>query len=101
MMFLDSLELSLTVFLFDFEKQDIAELENFFRGISADKYDFCFSINYFPEISMLCNANNIKYISWGYDCPFNVRDIEKTLGNPCNYVFCFDSLVSMQSGMKR
>ena len=78
--------------LFDFEKQDIAELENFFRGISADKYDFCFSINYFPEISMLCNANNIKYISWGYDCPFNVRDIEKTLGNPCNYVFCFDRI---------
>lgn len=78
--------------LFDFEKQDIAELENFFRGISAGKYDFCFSINYFPEISMLCNANNIKYISWGYDCPFNVRDIEKTLGNPCNYVFCFDRI---------
>ena len=78
--------------MFDFEKQDIAELENFFRGISADKYDFCFSINYFPEISMLCNANNIKYISWGYDCPFNVRDIEKTLGNPCNYVFCFDRI---------
>ena len=78
--------------LFDFEKQDIAELENFFRGISAHKYDFCFSINYFPEISMLCNANNIKYISWGYDCPFNVRDIEKTLGNPCNYVFCFDRI---------
>ena len=78
--------------LFDFEKQDIAELESFFRGISAHKYDFCFSINYFPEISMLCNANNIKYISWGYDCPFNVRDIEKTLGNPCNYVFCFDRI---------
>ena len=78
--------------LFDFEKQDIAELENFCRGISAHKYDFCFSINYFPEISMLCNANNIKYISWGYDCPFNVRDIEKTLGNPCNYVFCFDRI---------
>lgn len=78
--------------LFDFEKQDIAELENFFKGISAGKYDFCFSINYFPEISMLCNANNIKYISWGYDCPFNVRDIEKTLGNPCNYVFCFDRI---------
>ncbi|MFR8652259.1 DUF3880 domain-containing protein [Megamonas funiformis] len=31
-------------------------------------------------------------MSWGYDCPFNVRDIEKTLGNPCNYVFCFDRI---------
>lgn len=38
----------------------------------------------------MCNAKGLKYISWGYDCPFNVRNIEKTLGNPCNYVFCFD-----------
>ena len=77
-------------FLFDFEKQDIVECETLFEDISTTSYDFCFSINYFPEISELCKIKGLKYISWGYDCPFNVRNIEKTLGNPCNYVFCFD-----------
>lgn len=84
------LGISFDTFLFDFEKQDIAECETFLEDISTTSYDFCFSINYFPEISELCMAKGIKYISWGYDCPFNVRNIEKTLGNPCNYVFCFD-----------
>lgn len=77
-------------FLFDFEKQSADELENFFSDISTNVYDFCFSINYFPEISALCNSKGLKYISWGYDCPFNVRNIENTLGNSCNYIFCFD-----------
>lgn len=69
-------------FQFDFAngKPDI----NFFI------YDACFSINYYPELSNICLENNIKYIVWGYDCPFNVRNIENTLGNPCNFVFCFD-----------
>lgn len=79
-------------FLFDFEKQDIAELETFFSRISPETYDFCFSINYFPQISNLCNAKGLKYLAWGYECPFNVRNIEQTLGNPCNYVFCFDRI---------
>ena len=79
-------------FQFDFEKQNIEECQEFFRNISTDVYDCCFSINYFPEISNLCDAKGLKYIAWGYDCPFNVRDIEKTLGNVCNYVFCFDRI---------
>lgn len=79
-------------FLFDFDKQDVSELEKFFGEISTDTYDCCFSINYFPGISEVCNAKGLKYISWGYDCPFNVRNIEKTLGNPCNYVYCFDRI---------
>lgn len=77
-------------FLFDFEQENIEELVSFFAELSADAYDFCFSINYFPELSELCYIKGLKYIAWGYDCPFNVRNIEKTLGNPNNYVFCFD-----------
>lgn len=79
-------------FLFDFEKQDMSEFERFFAEITPRDYDFCFSINYFPEISTMCNHYGLKYISWGYDCPFNVRNIEDTLGNSCNYVFCFDRI---------
>lgn len=79
-------------FLFDFERQDFSELEDFFSDITSRDYDFCFSINYFPELSSMCHKHGIKYIVWGYDCPFNVINIEDTLGNPCNYVFCFDRI---------
>lgn len=77
-------------FLFDFKEKNVDELLLYFKKINAKKYDFCFSINYFPEISVACMKWNLKYISWGYDCPFNVKNIEDTLDNSCNYVFCFD-----------
>lgn len=79
-------------FYFDFGRQSPDEWESFFAQIQTDTYDFCFSINYFPELSNMCMKYHLKYIAWGYDCPFNVIDIEKTLGNPCNYVFCFDRI---------
>lgn len=89
---LKQLGVSFDTFTFDFDKQDISERQALFEDVSPSVYDMCFSINYFPEISELCNARGLKYVSWGYDCPFNVRGIEKTLGNPCNYVFCFDRI---------
>lgn len=89
---LKQLGVSFDTFTFDFDKQDISECQALFEDVSPSVYDMCFSINYFPEISELCNARGLKYVSWGYDCPFNVRGIEKTLGNPCNYVFCFDRI---------
>ncbi len=84
------------VFQFDFDQEEIEELQRFFDSVDASNYDFCFSVNYFPEISSCCNRINLKYVSWGYDCPFNVVDIEKTLGNACNRVFCFDRIQAQQ-----
>lgn len=86
----DSMGILYDAFQFDFEQDDIEKLNKYFDEIDVSKYDFCFSVNYFPEISNNCNRKNLKYLSWGYDCPFNVVNIEETLGNPCNYVFCFD-----------
>ncbi len=86
----DALNIKYDAFEFDFEKDDLDVLYGFFDKITKETYDFCFSINYFPEISNNCHRINLKYVSWGYDCPLNVVDIEKTLGNACNYVFCFD-----------
>ena len=74
--------ISFDTFQFDFAKGK--------PEVDFSIYDACFSINYYPELSNICLENSIKYIAWGYDCPFNVRNIEDTLGNPCNYVFCFD-----------
>ncbi|MDD6192817.1 MAG: DUF3880 domain-containing protein [Lachnospiraceae bacterium] len=82
--------ISFDSFQFDFENQQIEELGAIFDQADLSSYDCLFSVNYFPELSNFCYQHNLKYISWGYDCPFNVRNIEKTLGNACNYVFCFD-----------
>lgn len=85
-----ALNIDYNTFMFDFNEQDEDELLSYFSELDISQYDFCFSINYFPGISTVCMKYNMKYISGGYDCPFNIENIEETLGNPCNYVFCFD-----------
>lgn len=64
----------------------------FLKYLSNDKYDFVFSVNYFPLISKCCYQKRIKYISWSYDNPLNVYFIEDTLGLDTNYVFLFDRI---------
>ena len=55
-------------------------------------YDAVFTVNYFPVIAKVCGKCGRKYLSWSYDCPLNVYDIEDTLGLPTNYVFLFDRI---------
>ena len=55
-------------------------------------YDAVFSVNYFPLVAKCCDKAGIKYISWSYDNPLDVPDIEKTLGLSCNRVFLFDRI---------
>lgn len=64
----------------------------FAKVLSDDKYDAVFSVNYFPLVAKCANRAGIKYLSWSYDNPLDVIDIEKTLGLPCNYVFLFDRI---------
>ena len=60
------------------------------KSINDDNYDAVFSVNYFPDVAKACDKNNILYISWTYDCPLDVRNIEKTIGLPTNRAFFFD-----------
>jgi len=62
---------------------------HFTKYLLADTYDAVFSVNYFPLIAQACYKHNIKYLSWSYDNPLNVPDIEQTLGYETNYVFLF------------
>lgn len=57
--------------------------------IASDRYDFVFSFNYFPVISIACNACRVKYVSWTFDSPF-IQLFSNTTGFPYNYVFVFD-----------
>lgn len=64
----------------------------FSKIFDEEKFDAVFSVNYFPLVSKCCEKKGIKYLSWCYDNPLDVIDIELTLGNSCNYVFMFDRL---------
>lgn len=59
--------------------------------IHGNRVEAVFSYDYFPLISMLCDMNHIPYVCWVYDCPMNTL-MSGTLGNECNYIFCFDRL---------
>ena len=50
---------------------------------------FCFSFNYIPIISSICNVVGIPYISWVFDSP-NLTLFSKTVYQKCNYIFVFD-----------
>ncbi len=74
------------------DKNEDAFFEYRFDKELTGGYDAVFSVNYFPLVAKCCNKAGIKYISWSYDNPLNVPDIEKTLGLPCNYAFMFDKI---------
>ncbi len=67
-------------------------VSRFTRVLKEDEYDAVFSVNYFPLVSKCCNDAMIPYISWSYDNPLDIPDIEKTLGLPYNHVFLFDRI---------
>ena len=64
-----------------------SELKKF---IKDNNIDLIFSSNYFPVISDACHDIKIPYISWCYDSPL-VLTYSKTVFNPENYIFIFDS----------
>ena len=60
--------------------------------IRSGDFDFVFSVNYFPVIAKASHECNLKYVSWSYDAPLNVINIEETLGLSSNIVYMFDKV---------
>lgn len=75
---------------FDDVNHDNEFMRSFGRELEEGSYDFVYSTNFFPLVAECCNTHNTKYISWSYDAPLDVPDIERTLGMPCNYAFMYD-----------
>lgn len=74
-------------------KEEDAFFEEYFgKFLQQDTYDAVFTVNYFPVVAKCCHRQGIKYISWSYDNPLNVENIEETLGMETNYVFLFDRI---------
>ena len=77
---------------FDDKNEDEFFVDRFTKVLDEDRYDAVFSVNYFPLVAKCCHNRSIKYISWSYDNPLDVPDIEKTLGYAENHVFVFDRI---------
>ena len=77
---------------FDDKNEDDFFEARFTGKLKEDTYDAVFSVNYFPLVAKCCHSLGVVYISWSYDNPLDVPDIEKTLGFPENHVFVFDRI---------
>ena len=52
-------------------------------------YLFVFSINFYPDISALCQRLRVKYVCWSVDCPV-LELFSNEIKNEYNRVFLFD-----------
>lgn len=66
-------------------------LKSYFKRRCCDTraYDVVISINYSPNVSRACQRKGIRYVSWIYDSPINIRDIA-SMKNDCNDIYIFD-----------
>ncbi len=59
--------------------------------IHKEKIRAVFSFDYIPILSMICEINEIPYLSWIWDCP-QPTAYSKTITNDTNYIFSFDRI---------
>ena len=57
--------------------------------LRSSRYDMVFSVNFMPLASDVCQEAQVKYVSWIYDNPLHIRNLNPLL-NSCNEVFFFD-----------
>ena len=62
------------------------------EALRKEEYDFVFSFNYIPAVSVCCEEAHMPYVSWVYDSPY-IHVYSYTVMNPCNYIFLFDHAV--------
>lgn len=72
----------------DWDNDDIF-VDKFTQTLKIGGYDTVFSVNFSPLIALACDSCGIRYISWVYDCPMNIRRTD-TIGLPNNKVYFFD-----------
>lgn len=63
--------------------------ERLLETLQSERYDFVFTVDFFPVVAKTCNILNMPYVSWSVDCPV-MQYYSKSLSLPCNRVFLFD-----------
>ena len=52
-------------------------------------YDAVLSVNFAPIVSNVCEELGVRYVSWIYDSPIHIRNLEP-MKNSCNDIYMFD-----------
>lgn len=88
---LKRLDIEYDVFFYQFDnwEQDDVFLQRFREKIAGGKYAKVLSVNFSPLISQICEEYGISYISWVYDAPVHIRNLEP-MKNSCNTIYFFD-----------
>ena len=55
-------------------------------------YDFLYSFDYFPNLSVVCQKYGMPYVSWVFDCPHYTLD-SHTANNDVNNIYVFDKML--------
>ena len=80
---------------YDFREKDKVHNAEFEAMLAAawekGDFDLVFSTNFLPVVAFFCHEQNVKYISWSYDCPLNL-ETEEGFDLPCNYIFLYDRM---------
>ncbi|MEE3466911.1 MAG: glycosyltransferase [Eubacterium sp.] len=84
---IDTVEYGYRILNFD---RDDYFYRRFDRILDEETVDAVMMMNYIAPLAELCAKHQIPYISWVYDCPFGLKEPEKTLGLPTNHIFFFD-----------
>lgn len=82
------------VVLCPFQSHLTKEAETYFseyliQQVRGKGYDFIYSYNYYPVLSIVAQESDTLYVSWVYDNPASLI-YSKTIQNPCNRIFVFD-----------
>ena len=62
------------------------------KCLKEEHFDFVFSFNYMPVVSVCCQEMQVPYVAWVYDSPY-IHVYSYTVLNACNYIFLFDYAV--------
>lgn len=102
---LKKMNVSYDVFYYDMKDWDNDDelerkLSDYLKNSNVT-YDAVFSVNFIPMVSDVCSRlvsefntdryRKLKYISWVYDCPVNIRRTA-ALKNDCNIIYFFDRI---------
>jgi len=81
------------VYLWPFPAENMRENEevcnSLIHRICESKYDFVFSLNFFPVAAKACHQCGVKYVSWVYDTPYLLL-YSKHIRYETNIVLLFD-----------
>ena len=68
---------------------DMIFYDKFVQKLDGGEYDMVFTVNYFPLISIACEARGIRYVSWCCDSPIGTM-YHNSVYNKVNTIFTFD-----------